>query len=580
MHAGTVTIHDAYTFKGSACSYLEPENVTVAPAQGIGWTEGGSCPLLVQCSNASACVGKCTALPPSSGFDRQGGDYRNFHLPATANGSACSAQCCAESQCRAWVYAPAAPAGQGPTCPEGEPCCYLKATVEPETAVPGLFNGVVDRGPAPSLSPPPMGMRSAVPLGGLGAGALELRADGTVHEVTIVNQSPAGAAKFGVLADMMLGARIGGVARALRTAPPSYADGAGVSALTYGGLYPLTRLTMNNATADFVPAATAVSVFAYSKLVPGDPVSSAAPAIAFTLTVTNGGTAPLEASLFVSLPLGAVNDCARRSKQPAVANVTGLAGPAQCLAACAAAANCSSWTMDSVSQGGVCRLARDVPLSVHDLGAYCGVRGAWSADGSALTLDMPCPVTSPSAACGDVTMRPVPSEGALASLGAAADPALLWSSFVATGHFVEGGGVFADTFYGAAVGHGAAAVTVTIPPGANTTLSVVLAWSFPHRDHAGEDIGNFYATLFDDSAATAKVLAGNDALERIAADLAAHYAVFAPSTLFPEWLADFAVNAMSHFRGMIWSRDGRMREFEAFDCMDRALLATHVYVAR
>jgi len=28
------------------------------------------------------------------------------------------------------------------------------------------------------------------------------------------------------------------------------------------------------------------------------------------------------------------------------------------------------------------------------------------------------------------------------------------------------------------------------------------------------------------------------------------------------------INQMSHFRGMIWSRDGRMREFEALDCMD------------
>ena len=101
------------------------------------------------------------------------------------------------------------------------------------------------------------------------------------------------------------------------------------------------------------------------------------------------------------------------------------------------------------------------------------------------------------------------------------------------------------------------------------TLSIVLAWSFPHRDHAGEDIGNFYSTLFEDSADTARQLAAPGRLERVAADLAAHHAVFAGAgSSLPEWLADFLVNGVSHFRGMIYTRDGRMREFEAFDCMD------------
>ena len=43
LHAGTVSSADAFAFIGRECSYLEPENVTVAPASGIGWTEGGSC---------------------------------------------------------------------------------------------------------------------------------------------------------------------------------------------------------------------------------------------------------------------------------------------------------------------------------------------------------------------------------------------------------------------------------------------------------------------------------------------------------------------------------------------------------
>lgn len=193
LHAGTTFATDAFTYVGRACSYLEPENVTVAPAQGIGWTEGPSCPLLYKCpGNASTCAAACAARLPHAGFDRQGGDYRAFALPATVNGSACAAVCCAEAQCVAWVYTAAAPSGQAPTCLEGAPCCYLKATAAPETPGPGLFNGLVDRGPAPTVEPPPIGMRSAAPLGGVGAGAFELRGDGTIHEVRLRRGAPPG----------------------------------------------------------------------------------------------------------------------------------------------------------------------------------------------------------------------------------------------------------------------------------------------------------------------------------------------------------------------------------------------------
>jgi len=576
LHAGTVSSGDAFEFVGRACSYLEPENVTVAPAQGIGWTEGGSCPTLYACNATAGCSGaaaECEAIgPASANTDRAGGDYRAFQIAATPNGTACAETCCAEGACRAWAYTAAAPAGQEPSCAQNSPCCYLKAVANAESPAPGVFSGTVERAPPPRGAAPPMGMRSAAPLGGLGAGALELRADGTIHEVTIINMSPAGAAKFGVLEDMILGARVGGVARALRTAPPAYAAGAGVSALTYSALYPLARLAAP--AADFAPAALAgpLELFAYSKLLPGDPVASAAPAVVFTLAVANAGDAPLEASLFLSLPLASVNDCARASALPLVANLS-APDAAACLAACAATAPgaCASWTWSSPAAGG-CRLARDVPLSVHAAGAFCGVRGAWTAQGAgagAATLSLPCAEAAPSPACGDATLRAVLGAGAVGGAGAAADAGDLWRAFAASGSAGGGGGGGGGGATPAAVGHGAASVTLSVPPRANATLSIVLAWSFPHRDHAGEDIGNFYSTLFGDSAATASSLAAPGALEQVAADLSAHHAVFAGAgSSLPDWLADVLVNAVSHFRGMIWSRDGRMREFEAFDCMD------------
>ena len=225
---------------------------------------------------------------------------------------------------------------------------------------------------------------------------------------------------------------------------------------------------------------------------------------------------------------------------------------------------CASWTWYSPAAGG-CRLASDVPLSVHAAGAFCGVRGTWTAQGAGAgtaTLSLPCAAVAPSPACGDATLRAVLSAGAVGGAGAAADPGDLWRAFAASGSAGTGNS-------GAAVGHGAASITLSVPPRTNATLSIVLAWSFPHRDHAGADIGNYYTTLFGDSEATAATLAAPGALEQVAADLAAHHAVFAGAgSSLPDWLADFLINGVSHFRGMIWSRDGRMREFEAFDCMD------------
>ena len=45
---------------------------------------------------------------------------------------------------------------------------------------------------AGALQAPPSGMRSAVPLGGLGTGTVELRADGGLRDWLIFNNSPAG----------------------------------------------------------------------------------------------------------------------------------------------------------------------------------------------------------------------------------------------------------------------------------------------------------------------------------------------------------------------------------------------------
>jgi hypothetical protein len=55
---------------------------------------------------------------------------------------------------------------------------------------------------------PPSGIRSAVPLGGLSTGSVELKGDGSFSEWTIANQSPAGAAKIAEYTDALLALRV------------------------------------------------------------------------------------------------------------------------------------------------------------------------------------------------------------------------------------------------------------------------------------------------------------------------------------------------------------------------------------
>lgn len=100
-----------------------------------------------------------------------------------------------------------------------------------------------------STKHPPSGMRSAVPLGGLGTGSFELRADGTIHEWTIENQSPGGSAKLnkGALNLAVFGVRVAepdrnkSEAALLRIhAPHGYP---GVESLSYSGSFPVSKLT-------------------------------------------------------------------------------------------------------------------------------------------------------------------------------------------------------------------------------------------------------------------------------------------------------------------------------------------------
>ena len=109
-----------------------------------------------------------------------------------------------------------------------------------------------------ALSAPAIGIRSAVPLGGLGTGSFELRADGTFADWTVENQGTALAAdatrnsKIPLKDEVLLGVFVQSqapgapqpFAASLRIAPPQQIPRIG--SLTYSGAFPFAKLVFED----------------------------------------------------------------------------------------------------------------------------------------------------------------------------------------------------------------------------------------------------------------------------------------------------------------------------------------------
>ena len=548
---GLTNNSDAYGVHALQCYYLEVENVSCTSCS---W--GGACAVQTLLPSGSPPPSQgCSAQSPAApNTDRPGGDMGSA---PSANYSTCAAECCANSQCVAWVFVTSLQAKREDQCVTGGTCCWQKSSVPGQ--VPSNYPGGIWSGTATQVSSgdvvPPTGIRNAVPVGGLGAGTMELRGDGTFHELTFHSASPGGAAKYATQPDMIVAYKAGGgAARAVKTAPQPWAA-PGVAQLAYRGTYPVSRLDIADPSS-LGAAGLSASLYFYHHLRPNDSPTSAAPAAVLTLVVTNTGAAAANISLLFQMPMAAMRDCERVDfKQSSNATLDSYAA---CLHACGA--GCGAWNYDSVS--GVCALLPSAGRMVYKRGAFCGVRGAWdSSDGQMLTLAMH-PGDAPSEAgpaVGDVSLRPVASGGDAAALsfGVSDDPAAIFAAFSAQGGFAPGvnGGVTGGSFAAVQAAHGAVAVTSPmVSPGETASVSVTLSWFFPNRDYYGMYVGQFYTSLFGSSKDVAG-LYSNEHLVSVASDAAAHASVFAGagSASLPAWLSDHMVNQFSHARNFIYA---------------------------
>ncbi len=538
---------------------MEPDNISVAHKYNAG--VGGAFPYKYMRS-PSGTPRKCAVGSTSPGKDMPGADLRNFVVSTPAE---CGAACCADFQangtCMGYVYA-VAPAEYG-GCKKGDKCCYLKnAKVAPvDSTVPGIIAGSVKTAGGDNLESPPSGIRSAVPLGGISTGAVELRGDGSLHEWTIQNQNPGGQAKIQEYPEALFAARIAKYegARVLQTSPKI--DAQGVESIQYSGIYPVSRLT-------FADAMEGLSLYAFSAYKVGDQAASCRPAVAFVLESPDE-----ETDFMFQLPVNLETDQIRKgtplpaSSQPLPNSV---ASSAECLQSCQANADCQSWMFDRTAA--TCTLQSDAADNVYKLGVDSGLRFSWAVDQDAGCLNLVRPGTAP-------------ASGGIALCLASDEPLSAWSAGTSDNRndlyarFAANGSVAGASMTGA---FGAVSVSGT------KSLVITMGWFFPFKDHFGQVVGNQYSVHYSSAQDAAW---GSVPIDQRAAALASVvddlWSVQEPfvgaETSIPSWLGDQLVNSLSHIRTAMWfkncsgchrSQDPRItgtgfwRQWESYGCDD------------
>jgi hypothetical protein len=480
---------------------------------------------------------------------------------------------------------------------------------------------------------PPLGMRSAVPLGSLGTGSVELRSDGSFHDWLLENQGPGLIHTYHKSSlwpggkvdkpEFLLGLRAavaspGGAtasscraALTLRTAPP--ADLPAADALIYSGAWPAAQLRVSDTRLG--PAAHQLPLNAtfraYSPLRLRDAASSNTPSLVLELQATNAGSEPLDVSFLAVLPAFTERDQGRINHTTAATtsfSATGAQGgewnATGCRQACAALRfpNCAVWT---VSQG-QCRLGNATvaatSIEYYEKGSWSGVMGRWAvAAGGGLVA------TTPGAAYFSGTKALVPgtaSGGAGASSEGVGDSLQeLWARFDASGGVgtqdsqikkrTAGSDLDAGGCYGATTVGGTIAARETM------VLRVVLAWHHPNRFHFGSRLGNWYAVRYADALAVAEdtrarladgsLVRGiqewhdtchvDDNVSAITVGNGGGTARNASRAGFlPLDFRDFMVNSMSQLiKTSMWFADGSWRQLESFSDDDPDPVHIHLY---
>ena len=205
-----------------------------------------------------------------------------------------------------------------------------------------------------------------------------------------------------------------------------------------------------------------------SPLKPRDSQTSTTPAIAFTLRIKNPTKQFVQVSFLVNLPLGIQPDTSRDVKPDKTfknRNIT------QCSQACNLDQKCFSWKVETKSK--ICQLFYQVPLHEWKPGSISGQKVTWTAHDSMLTLNR-CGNYPQS---GNTTI--LTDEKTNSSFIVSNSFEEIWDQFEKYGYLVPSLKSSTSGFYGVA------AVNVTVMPGKEEVLTMILGWFYPNRDFTG-----------------------------------------------------------------------------------------------
>ncbi|EKX37385.1 hypothetical protein GUITHDRAFT_145081 [Guillardia theta CCMP2712] len=181
-----------------------------------------------------------------------------------------------------------------------------------------------------AVIPPPVGMRSSSPLGGLGTGSVELRSDGSFRDWLVDNEGPGlcEICKRSIKEEMVLAVKASSaengweVAKALTTKTVRLSEHEllpTVDELVYRGGFPVSSMQVADRSFPLN-----LTLFAYSPFSPFDVAMSSIPSIAFELLVDNPTRSACNVTFGLTLPLLAEKDVVRLPFQ--TATVVGMTG--------------------------------------------------------------------------------------------------------------------------------------------------------------------------------------------------------------------------------------------------------------
>ncbi|CAF4796443.1 unnamed protein product [Rotaria sp. Silwood1] len=550
LNEGTISKSDIYEYQYEFTFYTEPENVT---REKFAWVEEVVRPYLYKKDPTKPL--QCNSNPFLLGTDLPGADFLSM-IPPSTDPSDCNTLCCMYMSCTAWSFSSSAPSDFN-GCRKGQPCCYLKTYIPASVPNRDIISATMNR--TFPYNHPSSGLRSAIPLGGITTGSIELRGDGTFHEWTVENQSPASGAKFGVVDDALLAIRLKNLqtnenhTRLIRTHPNHGFEG--IDTIRYYGSYPVSKLEL----IDYKLIGN-MDLYAYSILKPGDLNRSMTPAIIYSLNIENPNDYPIAIDFMYNVPLSVQIDQTRLSKN-VIQQITSNTY-IQCISLCDQNNLCASWNWHIVNNQNTCLLYSDVGNNVYLSGHVSGVRGQWTYNKTGpLVLDRPGKMS----ANGQYVLWPFLSSDQTMTATIDNDITNILSNFSING------GWFEQTEIKGSAAYGAVSISTRLQPGEKKTLSILFAWYFPHHYWLDLPLDNYYSLLFNNVTTVGQTIGidknDDNQLKVIIKDILILHNLYFNSSL-PDYLVDSLINSASHMRSAMYFSNGDWRQWEAYDCND------------